>query len=257
MSITAAQVNELRKMTGAGMMECKKALVEANGDMDEAVTVLRKAGAAKAAKKADREVAEGMAFIKQEAGKAALVLLGCETDFVARNDKFQAFGEELVAKAFDQGAEVKEAAEAEIKELAGVIGENLQVLGVEVVEAPTVGSYTHSNGKIGVLIGLSGGSEEAAADIAMHAAAMNPQVLNPEDVTEELVAKEKEIWADQLKQEGKPENIIENIMKGKEKKFREEGALTSQAFVKDPSKTVAQFAKENGGDVTAFARQAI
>lgn len=258
MAITAAQVNELRQMTGAGMMECKTALTEANGDMDEAVTVLRKRGTAKAAKKADRETPEGMAFIEKISGKASLVLLGCETDFVARNDKFQEFGKELAKKALQAGAEATQAeGDEKILELVGVIGENMKVRGVRVIDAPVIGSYIHSNGKIGVLVGLSGANEVVAADIAMHAAAMNPLVLSPANVTDELVAKEKEIWAEQLKNEGKPENIIANIMMGKEKKFREESALIAQPFVKNPSQTVAAYAKEHGAEVVAFARLAI
>lgn len=256
--ITAAQVNELRKMTGSGMMDCKKALTEANGNMEEAVTVLRKKGAAKAASKAERETAEGAAFISISEGEGSVVLLGCETDFVAKNEKFQALGKELAENVLSTGADsVKSDGEAKVTELAGVIGENMKLVGAELIEAPVVGSYVHSNGKIGVLVGLSAGNEEVASDIAMHAAAMNPQVLSPEDISDELVEKEKEIWVDQLKSEGKPENIIENIMKGKEKKFRGEASLISQPFVKDPSKTIEQYAKENGAEVSGFVRLAV
>ncbi|MBT4936867.1 elongation factor Ts [Candidatus Peregrinibacteria bacterium] len=256
--ITAAQVNELRKMTGSGMMDCKKALTEANGNMEDAVTLLRKKGAAKAASKSERETAEGAAFISTSNGKASLILLGCETDFVAKNEKFQALGKELSESILTSSADsVRAEGEAKVTELAGVIGENMKLIGAEMIEAPVVGTYVHSNEKIGVLVGLSAGNEEVAGDIAMHAAAMNPQVLSPEDISDELVAKEKDIWAEQLKNEGKPENIIENIMKGKEKKFRGEAALVSQSFVKDPSKTVEQYAKENGGEVSGFIRLAV
>jgi len=257
-TITAAQVNELRKMTGAGMMDCKKALIEANGDIDEAVTVLRKTGATKAAKKSDRETVEGATFAKSEGGKAVLVAIGCETDFVARNDKFQSLGQEILDLAFTKGPEVANTEGAEkVTAQAGVIGENIKLVGVSAIEGDITGAYVHSNGKIGVIVALKGGSEEVASDIAMHAAAMNPLVLNPSDISEELVEKEKEIWIDQLKQEGKPENIIENILKGKEKKFREEGALTAQSFVKDPSQTIAQYAKSKGAEVLAFNRIAV
>lgn len=255
--ITAAQVNELRKMTGAGMMDCKKALTESNGDMDEAVTILRKKGAAKAASKSDRETSEGFVFAAKEGNKAALVAIGCETDFVAKNDKFQEFGNAILKLALENADNARQEAESKLPELIGTIGENMKILGVESMDAPTTGMYVHSNNKIGVLVGLDGGTEEVAADIAMHAAAMNPQVLNPSDVDESLVEKEKEIWTEQLKKEGKPENIMANIMMGKEKKFRAEVSLTSQAFVKDPNSTVEQYAKNNSATVTQFVRLSI
>ena len=258
MAITAAQVNELRTMTGAGMMECKKALTEANGNMEEAVVVLRKRGAAKAASKSDRETKEGAAFIETKGNKSALVLLGCETDFVARNESFRSFGKELAEQALTSGAAAaKEAGQVKVTELAGIIGENLKLIDVVAMEAANVGTYIHSNGKIGVLVGLTGANAEVSNDIAMHIAAVNPKVFSPTEISDELIAKEKDIWIDQLKAEGKPEKIIENILAGKEKKFREESALIAQAFVKDPSKTVAQYAKDNGAEITGFYRLAI
>ncbi len=258
MAITASQVNELRQMTGAGMMACKKALEESNGDLDGAVDVLRKSGAAKAAKKAGRETSEWAVFTKVEWGKASIVLLWCETDFVARNDKFQEFGTKLAEQAFAEGANTaKTAGEAEVTNMIAVIGENLKLLDVQEVEAETVGVYVHSNQKIWVLIGLKWGTEEVAKDIAMHAAAMNPEFLHPSDVSDKLVAKEKEIWEAQLKEAGKPENIIGGIMKGKERKFRGENALTGQSFVKDPSKTVGDFAKDNWAEVVSFVRLSV
>ena len=258
MVITASQVNELRQMTGAGMMACKKALEEANGDLDWAVDVLRKSWAAKAAKKAWRETSEGAVFTKVEKWKASIVLLWCETDFVARNDKFQEFGKNLAEKAFANGAEItKTEGESEVTNMIAVIGENLKLLDIKEIEAEIVWSYVHSNQKIGVLIGLKWGSAEVAKDIAMHAAAMNPKFLSPSDVSDKLVSKEKEIWEDQLRAAGKPENILEWIMKGKEKKFRGENALTGQSFVKDPSKTVGDFAKDNWAEVVSFVRLSV
>ena len=256
--ITAAQVNELRKLTGAGMMDCKKALVESEGNMEEAIVVLRKKGAAKASSKSERETSEGSAFIFSEGNKAAIVLISCETDFVARNDKFIALGEELAKKAIqsDKDSTLSDG-NTQATELAGVIGENIKVLDIQIIEAGTIGKYIHSNKKIGVLVALEGGNKEIATDIAMHVAAMNPKVLSPNEISEELVNKEKEIWIDQLKNEGKPENIIENILKGKEKKFREESALNKQAFVKDNKKTIEEFAKENGATVVSFIRLSI
>ena len=254
--ITATQVNDLRKMTGAGMMDCKKALTESNGNMEEAVVVLRKKGAAKASSKSERSTSEGSVFIHVQNNKGAMVLIGCETDFVANNDGFQDLGNMLVKETLTSGVN-KEKAEAEITKVAGVIGENMKLLDIDIIESEVIGTYIHSNKKIGVMVALKGGTPTIAEDIAMHAAAMNPQVLSPSDVSSDLVDKEKEIWVDQLKAEGKPENIMENIMKGKEKKFRAETALTAQAFVKDPSKTVEQYAKESGAEVVQFLRFAI
>ncbi len=256
--VTATQVNELRKMTGAGMMECKNALVETNGDMEEAIDVLRKKGAAKAAKKADRETSEGTVFVKIKGKKGAIVAIGCETDFVAKNEKFQEFGKKFVEKVFENGEEkTKIEAEEKLKDLIGTIGENMKIIDVREIEAETIGSYTHTNGKIGVLVGLKGGNEHVATDIAMHAAAMNPIFLSPEDVSDDLVKREKGIWIEQLKAEGKPEKIIENIMKGKENKFRGESSLKTQPFVKDPSQTVEAYASSAGAEITTFVRIAI
>jgi elongation factor Ts len=254
--ITAAQVNELRKMTGSGMMDCKKALTEANGNMEEAVIVLRKKGAAKAASKSERSTSEGSVFIELSENKGSMVLIGCETDFVANNDAFQKLGNTLAKEVLTSGLN-KENAEAEITKVAGVIGENMKLLELDSIESEVIGSYIHSNKKIGVMVALKGGTKAIAEDIAMHAAAMNPQVLSPSDVSSKLVDQEKEIWVDQLKAEGKPEKIMENIMKGKEKKFRSESALIAQSFVKDPSKTVEQYAKESGAEVIQFLRFAI
>jgi elongation factor Ts len=241
MDISAKQVMELRAKTGVSMMAVKKALVEAEGDEEKAVEILRKRGEAKSASKADRETGEGGIGLKIEGGKGVIAALRCETDFVARNDDFKALLKTVADKFYEAGP----AAEAENKEIianaVNTLGENIQLAGYQVIEAPVIGGYVHTTGKIGVLVGLDGGTEEQAKDVAMHAAAMNPMVITPEEVTDDLVAKEKEIWADQLKQQGKPEEMIEKIMGGKEKKFREEGALMSQPFVKDSSMTVGQF----------------
>lgn len=229
---------ELRDRTGVGMMACRKALEEANGDMDQAIELLRKRGAAKAADKADREAGEGRIAI---AGNA-MVKLNCETDFVGKNESFVALVQELADKAHSQGIDAAKAYWEDIKtDKIQAIGENLILADVQTLDGTVVDGYVHSNGKIGVLVALSGGTDTHAKDVAMHAAAMNPMVANPEDVDADLIEKEKAIYKDQLIAEGKPENIIDNIIKGKVQKFCAERALTSQAFVKDPSMTVAQY----------------
>lgn len=239
MAVTAQQTKELRDRTGVGMLTCMKALEEANGDMDKAVDILRKKGEAKAESKASRETAEGRVAIS---GRAMIKLL-CETDFVAKNEKFQTLVDELVKKTEEEGVEkAREYFDSAQKEYVQSIGENMKLEQAEIVEGGSVvGSYVHSNGKLGAVVLLDGGTEEQAKDVAMHAVAMNPLVANPENVPAENIAKEKEIYVDQLKAEGKPEAIIEKIIEGKVKKYCVDRALSSQPFVKDPSQTVAQY----------------
>ena len=239
MAITAQQVKELRDRTGVAMMACKKALTETDGDIDKAIEVLRKKGAAKASSKADRSTSEGRIAVS---GRAIVKVL-CETDFVGKNDKFVAFAQEIADKASADGVEgAKELFESVKTDKIQEIGENIVLESMELLEGGTVVSaYVHTNGKIGVLVALEGGTEQQAKDLAMHAAAMNPICANPEDVDQTLIEKEKEIAKEQLQNEGKPENIIDKIIEGKIKKFCAERALTSQSFVKDPSMTVAQY----------------
>jgi len=255
MEINAKQVMELREKTGVGMMAVKKALVEADGNEEKAIDILRKRGEAKSVDKADRAAGEGAIGMKIEGGKGCMAVVRCETDFVARNDDFKALVQEITDRYFEKGEGAQEENEAQIQEAVNTLGENIQLGGHQIVESSIVGGYVHTNGKIGVLIGLDGGDAEKAKDVAMHAAAMNPMVVSPDEVTEELVAKEKEIWTEQLKNEGKPENIMENILKGKEKKFREEGALMSQPFVKDSSMSVGEYLGD--GKVAEYMRLAI
>lgn len=255
-SITAEQVSSLRKRTGVGLMAVKKALEEAGGDEEQAIEILKKRGEAQAVKKADREQSEGSVFIASESRKAALVHLGSETDFVARGDDFKNAGDELAKKALSEGADaVKAHAETAIPELVNKVGENVSLTDVQVIEGSPLGTYVHSNSKIGVVIVLEGGDEDKAKDVAMHAAAMAPEVVNPEEVSDDAVEKEKAVWKDQLKSEGKPEDIWEKIMMGKEKKFREESALMKQEFVKDPSMTIEKYL--DGAKVTAYVRLAV
>ncbi|MDF2378840.1 MAG: translation elongation factor Ts [Candidatus Gracilibacteria bacterium] len=252
--ISAKTVMELRAKTGVSMMACKKALVEAEGDEEKAIEILRKRGEAKSADKADRATGEGAVAIKIEGTKGCVSSLSCETDFVARNDAFVALAQTICDNYFAEGDTAQEKNENLVKEAVNTLGENIKLGSYEMVESGVLGGYVHSNGKIGVIVGADGTEEGKLKDVAMHAAAMNPKVTSPAEVTDELVAKEKEIWTEQLKNEGKPENIMEGILAGKEKKFREEGALLTQAFVKDPSMKVGEYL---GGENVKYVRLAV
>lgn len=239
MAITAQQVKELRDRTGVAMMACKKALEETDGNIETAIEVLRKRGATKAAEKADRSTSEGRVAISNR----AIVKLLCETDFVGKNEAFINYTQEIADKVDNEGVEVgtdyfNSTKTDKIQE----IGENIVLDSLELIEGgDVISGYVHSNGKIAVLVALKGGTEEQAKDVAMHAAAMDPAVTNPEEVPANLIEKEKAIYEEQLKNEGKPEKIWDKIMEGKIKKFCSDRALASQAFVKDPSQTVAEY----------------
>ncbi len=223
-------------------MAVKSALEEAEGDEEKAIAILRKRGQAQAVKKADRDQKEGSIFIENDGKKAAVVHLACETDFVARGDDFQNAGKALVKMTLEKGVDAaKKYAEGIVPDLVNKLGENVTLFDLKVVEGGTLGTYVHSNSKIGVVIALEGGDELKAKDVAMHAAAMAPVVISPEEVSTELVEKEKDIWRDQLKKEGKPEAMFDKIMIGKEKKFREESALVKQPFAKDQSISVEKY----------------
>lgn len=255
MSITATQVNSLRKRTGISMMQCKNALVEAGGDEEKAIEILRKKGAAKAAKKSERETSEGLIITKIEGNKAVIVSQYCETDFVAKNEDFVAIANNAANTVISSGIDVaKEVAESAIKELFTKLGENMSIE-INLIEGAGLAEYVHTNGKVGAIVNLQSSDPEKGRDVAMHITAMNPVVINPEELSEDIVAKEKEIWKEQLKNEGKPEEMIGKIMEGKERKFRAEAALIKQSFVKDPGKTIEQFL--DGNIVTAFVRKSI
>jgi len=257
MAVSIDQIKELREATGISMMDCKKALEEVDGDYDKAVDVLRKKGAVKAKDRAERTTANGVVVIKSENGKSAMVELQCETDFVAKGDDFIGVAEILADKLLKGEIKPEDRDIPEVKDAVLKLGENIKIGSMKVVEGKTLGDYVHSNKKIGVVVSLSGGSSELARDIAMHVAATNPDVVSPDEVSQELVDKEKEIWTDQLKEEGKPEEIIGKIMMGKEKKFREENALIKQPFVKDPDKTIENLLSEASAVVEEFERFAI
>ncbi|WP_223669579.1 translation elongation factor Ts [Kangiella shandongensis] len=264
MAITAALVKELRERTGAGMMECKKALVEADGNIETAIDNMRKSGQAKAAKKAGRVAAEGVILAKSSGDTGVLVEVNSETDFVARDDSFKKFSSEVVDVALENGtADVEalnatampsgESVEEARANLVAKIGENITVRRVAKVDGNTLGAYVHG-GRIGVLVSLEGGDEELARDVAMHVAASNPQFNTADDVDPDVINKEKEIIKAQPDMEGKPEDIVEKMMVGRIKKFVNEITLEGQNFVKDPSTTVGQLLKEKGAKVVSYTR---
>ena len=259
--ITAALVKELRERTGQGMMECKKALVAANGDIEKAIDDMRASGAIKAAKKAGNIAAEGSIAAKvSDDNKTAVIMeVNSQTDFLALQADFKTFVAESLDKAFAAGytdaaplvADREEARQA----LVAKCGENVNIRRLTRVEGDVVGAYLHGH-RIGVLVCLKGGNPELARDIAMHVAAANPAVLNPSDVSDELIAKEKEIFL-QLNAEkiaGKPENIVANMVKGRISKFLAEASLVEQAFVKDPEVKVGELAKKAGAEIVSFVR---
>lgn len=254
MAATLDQIKELRELTGVSMMACKKALDESDGNIEKAIEILRKKGESKALDRAGRSTSQGVVSVKIDGGKAAMVSLLCETDFVARGDGFIALGESITEKLFKGEIGVTDKELSEVKDAVLKMGENVQIGDMSLIEGDVIGSYIHSNKKIGVLVALEGGNVELAKDIAMHAAATNPRVVSPDEISDELVNKEKEIWREQLKQEGKTGDIVDKIMIGKEKKFREENALTKQVFVKDADKTIEQLLSAGGAKIKAFVR---
>ncbi|AKE52536.1 translation elongation factor Ts [Kangiella geojedonensis] len=264
MAITAALVKELRERTGAGMMECKKALVEADGNIETAIDNMRKSGQAKAAKKAGRIAAEGVILAKSGDNTGVLVEVNSETDFVARDDNFKKFSSEVVDVALSNGtADVEalnaasmpsgESVEEARANLVAKIGENITVRRVAKVDGDTLGAYIHG-GRIGVIVSLDGGDEDLAKDVAMHVAASNPQFNTADDVDPAVIEKEKEIIKAQPDMEGKPAEIVEKMMGGRIKKFVGEITLEGQSFVKDPSTTVGQLLKEKNAKVISYTR---
>jgi elongation factor Ts len=263
MAVTAALVKELRERTAAGMLDCKKALVETDGDIELAIENMRKNGQAKAAKKAGRIAAEGVILTKVAKGVATMMEVNSETDFVARDDGFVSFGQKLIEVAFANkindmetlnNTEVDGVKISDLRDtLVAKIGENISPRRVITVEGDNLGAYVHS-ARIGVIAILQGGDEELAKDIAMHVAASSPLFVKPEDVPAEVVAKEKEIQLDIALQSGKPPEIAEKMVSGRMKKFTGEISLTGQPFVKDPSILVADLLKSKGADVINFVR---
>ena len=255
--ITAALVKELRERTGEGMMDCKKALTKAGGDIEKAIDDMRASGAIKAAKKAGNVAAEGAIALKEDGKSAILLEVNSQTDFLALQDDFKAFVAASVEKAFaDKLTDVApliEAQEADRLVLVGKVGENVNIRRLARVEGDVVGGYLHGN-KIGVAVVLKGGNVELAKDIAMHVAATNPEFLLPSEVSAEAVEREKGVFltlnADKIA--GKPENIVENMVKGRISKFLAEASLVEQAFVKNPEIKVGELAKKAGAEIVSF-----
>ncbi len=274
MAITAKDVNKLRQMTGAGMMDCKKALVEAEGDFDKAVEILRKKGQKISASRSDRETNEGTVFVKtsDDNKEAVMLSLNCETDFVAKNEEFQSVGNAILDAAFqNKPANVEElqkfkvgdlTVQEKLTELVGKIGEKIDIGTYETLSSEMVVSYIHAGSRLGVLVALEnvgGDAEEAGRDIGMQIAAMKPAALDKEEVDQATIDRELEIGRDQARSEGKPDNIIEKIAQGKLNKFIKENTLVNQAFVKDPGMTVAQYldSVNKGMKVVAFKRVSV
>ncbi len=266
-TVTAAMVKELRDATGAGMMDCKKALVAADGNMQAAIDAMRKSGAAKAAKKAGRTAAEGIITVAQNGNKIALVEVNSETDFCAKNAEFVEFAQKVADVALANNISDVEALKnaqldgqtvAEgLTALVAKIGENLQVRRVSLVNAnadETVGLYVHSNKRIGVAVVLKGGDVETAKHVAMHVCAAKPQFVKPEDVSADVVEHERQVQIEIAMNSGKPQNIAEKMVEGRMKKFTGEVSLTGQQFVMNPEITVGQMLKEKSADAVSFVR---
>ncbi|QCR31826.1 translation elongation factor Ts [Lysinibacillus sp. SGAir0095] len=272
MAITAQLVKELREKTGAGMMDCKKALVQTDGDIDAAVDFLREKGLSSAAKKADRIAAEGTTYILAEGNEAVILEVNAETDFVAKNEKFQVLVAELAQLILAAKPESVEAA-LELTNAEGVkvsdlistavatIGEKITLRRFEVktkTDVDAFGSYLHMGGRIGVLVVLEGSTDESAAkDVAMHIAAINPQYVSRDEVSEEEVDRERKVLTEQALNEGKPENIVAKMVEGRLGKFFEDICLLDQTFVKNSDQKVRDFVKSTGGNITSFVRFAV
>jgi elongation factor Ts len=257
-------VKELRERTGAGMMECKKALVETNGDLDAAVEELRKSGQAKADKKSSRVAADGRIIVSKDGSKAVIVEVNSETDFVAKDENFVSFAQGVATAALESGttdvaALVSQAIDGEKTveeartELVTKVGENISVRRISTIEGGPIGHYTHG-ARIGAVVALDGGDETLARDIAMHVAAINPVCVDETQVPAETLERERRIFSEQAEASGKPPEIIEKMVTGRIAKFLKEITLVGQPFVKDPDMTVGKLLKDAGAGVTAFVR---
>ncbi|KRG09996.1 translation elongation factor Ts [Staphylococcus sp. NAM3COL9] len=269
MAISAKLVKELREKTGAGMMDCKKALTETDGDIDKAVDYLREKGIAKAAKKSDRIAAEGLVHVEEKGNEAAIVEINAETDFVARNEGFQELVKEIAIQVLDTKVETVEAllettladgksVDQRVKESISTIGEKLSIRRFAIrtkSDNDAFGSYLHMGGRIGVLTVVEGSTDgQAAKDVAMHIAAINPKYVSSEQVSEDEINHEREVLKQQALNEGKPEKIVEKMVEGRLRKYLQEICAVDQNFVKDPDQTVEAFLKSKGGKLVDFLR---
>lgn len=250
------QVKKLRDITGAGMMDCQKALKETKGDIEQAVEILRKKGEKIALKKADRKASEGVIALTKSENKVSVIVLNCETDFVAKNKDFIKATQEFADKLLELGTEdFSSWAKNKIKnELIVKIGENLQLGQHEIIKGDILGYYLHSNNKVAAAVVLSQGNEELAKEIAMHVTAMNPKYLDSKDVPAEVIEKEREIYTEQLKTENKPENIIDKIIEGKLNKFYKENCLIKQIYIKDDKVSIEKLLADAGAEIFSFQR---
>ena len=265
MSISASMVKELRERTGAGMMDCKKALVDSNGNMEEAVDLLRKSGQAKADKKSSRVAADGRIAVAADGNKAAIAEINSETDFVARDENFVSFAEAVAAAVLASSVEDVDSlssltfpdermVETARTELVAKVGENISVRRFARIEAADhLGNYTHG-ARIGALVALSGGNAELARDVAMHVAAANPLCVDKDDVPADTLERERRIFAEQAAESGKPPEIVEKMVTGRVAKFLKEITLLGQPFVKDPDVSVGKLLNDADAAVTAFVR---
>lgn len=259
-SISASLVKDLRERTGLGMMECKKALVEADGDIELAIENLRKSSGMKAAKKAGRTAADGIVAVRSNGDDAVVLEVNSETDFVARDDNFLAFVEQVSSKALESGATDVEALmagelESAREALVQKIGENIGVRRIARYSGvDNLGHYVHGNNRIAVLVDMTGGDEELSRDVAMHIAAVNPQVAKPEDMDPEVIERERGIYTAQAAESGKPAEIVAKMVDGRLRKFLAENSLVEQPFVKDPDVTVGALIKKAGAEINSFVR---
>ena len=261
MSITASQVKELRDMSGVGMMECKKALVETNGDIEKALDLLRANSSLKAEKKASRVAADGEVKVAQNDKYSSLVEINSETDFAAKDSKFKEFTNDIsdyLANNFvNDISKLAEIFEEKRQSLIQSIGENIQLRRLQTIEVPsggTIGAYIHSDGRLAALVSIDKANQELAKDLAMHVSATNPSCLNSEDIDQELLERERSIYLAQAEESGKDAAIMEKMVEGKVKRFLSEVTLVSQGFVKNPDQTIEQLLKENDASIISFAR---
>lgn len=274
-TITAADVNKLRQITGAGMMDCKQALVEANGDFEQAIDILRKKGQKVANKRADREAAEGLVYARTSADNtfACITMLNCETDFVAKNQDFMDLAQAISDLALANKPGNIDALNAlmhngrtladHVSDMMGKIGEKIQLGDYQFIEAPSVYAYNHTGNKLATVLGLNkagiAGIDQVGKEVAMQVAAMSPVAIDKEDVNSEIIEREIEIGKEQARQEGKPEDMLEKIAQGKLNKFFKESTLLNQEFVRDAKKTIRQYLSECDKEltVTAFKRVSV
>ncbi len=255
--ITTEQLKQLREETGVSVMQCKKALEEAGGDMEKAILVLKKKSSDIAAKKADREAHDGIVVVKKDGNKVAVLILNCETDFVASNSDFITLGDTLVSVALEEG---KEALESKAKDMIDPviqkIGENIQLSSVDIIEGDVIGSYIHNN-KTATIITLKGGDEALAKDIAMHATAMKPEFVSRDEINEEIKEKVKELCKEEVAQSGKPQDIQDKMLEGKIGTYFKERTLLDQSFVKNPDITVGQLLAQSKAEIVSFFTKSV